>query len=336
MSFDALAESRERCVTTVVDQLYERHPEWVARWGPSGRENCTRDVGFTLAFAEAALRSGDPQILVDYSRWLANLLRDRGVPVDSARESYALLSRALGGVLPTDESARAAALFAAGQVALAEGASMEGGRAPLAPVATSFLDALLASNRVELERILRDASEGGMSMAQVADTIIQPAMTEVGARWARNELSVAQEHRATALVQLVLARFSPLPRGGARAAALIGCVEGNLHSLGARVVADTFEADGWDVHFMGADVPTRDLIAYVRAHAVDIIGLSVALPLHLISAQRVVAALRRELGAACPRIVVGGKPVLEFSRGSAFVAADALFSDAASGLHGAR
>lgn len=333
---DRLRESRDALVATVVDEFYRRHPEWTERWGATGRESCVRDVGFTLAFLEASLRSRDPSILREYARWLGSLLRSRNVPMESARESFDMLAVAVRGVLPEAEAARVAEALQEAKAGFDEVQAPPAGIAERSPAAEKFLAALIAGDRPGLQRILEEASSGGLSIAQIADAIIEPAMTEIGARWARNEISVADEHRATALAQLVLARLAPAPATKVEGSAVIACVEGNLHSLGARVVADALEGEGWDVHFMGADVPTRDLVAYLREHPVELVGLSVALPLHLPMAERVVAALRRELGPSCPRIVLGGKPIRDSAQGASFVEADAVFHDAASGVAGAR
>lgn len=331
--FDALTTSRDAIVASVVRALYERHPEWETRWGPAGRESCSRDVGFTLSFTEAALRSGDPTILHDYGRWLAGLLLSRGVPTTSAKDSFDLLADALADRLPHEEADEASRALRVAREALDAHTFAASGTAHLSGRALDLLNALLVADRAAVTRILEEAREAGLGVAQIADAVVQPAMAEVGARWARNEISVAEEHRATALAQSALARLFPgatAQEGGGRA--VLACVEGNLHSLGLRIFADALEDAGWSVEHLGADVPTRDLLAFLRKHEVDLVGLSVSLPLHLETAQRVVSALRRELGDACPRIVVGGIPMRGSAKGADYIAADAVFADAASGI----
>lgn len=333
---DALTVARARIIASTVERLYERHPDWTQRWGPSGRGSCSRDVGFTLAFAEAALLSEDPTILVEYARWLARILRSRAVPVDSARESFILLADALRDILPQEDADAAEASF------LAAGAALEGSieapesATPLTPFAARFLDALLKSDRIAVQEILQSAGDAAMGAARIADEIIRPAMAEVGARWARNEITVAEEHRATALAQAALSRTTFGARPSGARTVVVACVEGNLHSLGARVVADAFEADGWNVEYLGADVPTRDLIAFARTREVNLIALSIALPTHIAAAKGAVEALRRSFGPDCPRIIVGGKPARDFARGVGSIAADAVYMDAASGVSGTR
>ncbi len=53
------------------------------------------------------------------------------------------------------------------------------------------------------------------------------------------------------------------------------CVAGERHSVGARLVADFFQVSGWSLCYLGADVPTKDLLGFVRAQRPDIVALSV-------------------------------------------------------------
>ena len=41
---------------------------------------------------------------------------------------------------------------------------------------------------------------------------------------------------------------------------LLACVAGNHHAVGLRMVADAFQLAGWDVQYLGANVPTAALV----------------------------------------------------------------------------
>lgn len=41
--------------------------------------------------------------------------------------------------------------------------------------------------------------------------------------------------------------------------AMFACVEGNHHSIGLHMLSDAFETAGWDVLFLGANLPLMDL-----------------------------------------------------------------------------
>jgi methanogenic corrinoid protein MtbC1 len=104
-----------------------------------------------------------------------------------------------------------------------------------------------------------------------------------------------------------MARLYPhLPRrpvNGRRV--LVACVEGEQHDMGARMGADFLEMAGFDVHFLGANVPTRELVEAVARERPDLLGLSVTMYFSLPSLQRSVQAVRN-VAATLPILVAGG------------------------------
>ena len=84
------------------------------------------------------------------------------------------------------------------------------------------------------------------------------------------------------------------------------CTPDEMHDLGAHLTADLLECDGWDVDFLGASMPLRDLLGAARARKPRVIGLSSALSYHLGSVYRTIQALRAAMGADVPPVVVGG------------------------------
>jgi MerR family transcriptional regulator, light-induced transcriptional regulator len=88
--------------------------------------------------------------------------------------------------------------------------------------------------------------------------------------------------------------------------ALVACVEGELHDIGARMVADLLELDGFAVRFLGADVPTDSLLALIREEPPQLLVLSVTMPERLVQLRAAVARVRRVQGSRVP-IFVGGQ-----------------------------
>jgi methanogenic corrinoid protein MtbC1 len=108
--------------------------------------------------------------------------------------------------------------------------------------------------------------------------VIQPALYNIGQKWQDNQVTVAQEHLATAISQSVmtygLLKSEVPPANGRRT--VLACVEGNQHAVGLQMVADAFQLAGWDVHYLGANVPTGALLQHVVNCRPDLLGLSVS------------------------------------------------------------
>lgn len=138
--------------------------------------------------------------------------------------------------------------------------------------------------------------------------VIEPAQHEVGRLWETNAISVADEHMATAVTQYVMAQCFPLmdrPDGCHGKMVLTG-VEEELHHVGANMVADVLEAHGWDVHFLGTNLPHQGILQMVREHQPDWVGISATTLLSLPQVSRLIGEIRAAFPDSAPRIVVGG------------------------------
>jgi methanogenic corrinoid protein MtbC1 len=180
--------------------------------------------------------------------------------------------------------------------------------APLSSACAVFVHAILAGQRKEALAVAREALRQGNSVADVYVHIFQEALYEVGRRWESGQVSVADEHMATASVQYVIAQFYPeLPLSAERRGhAVITGVQGEFHQVGANIVADLLEADGWSVRFLGTNMPHRDIVAAVTETPTDLFGISVTMLFNLPQVRALVLEVRDKLGSRAPRIVVGG------------------------------
>ncbi len=192
-----------------------------------------------------------------------------------------------------------------------------------------YLRAQLAGNRREALRLIVD--EGllrGLSIPTLHLDVIQAAQVEIGRLWQENHISVAQEHLATAISQLALSHlYRHLPRDPANGrTVMVSCVEGELHELGARIASDFLEMAGFEVRFLGANVPAEHLAREVRDSKPDLLALSVTMSYHMPALRKAVTAVR-EVAPLLP-MAVGGlaftwAPGVEAELGVPFFGKDA-------------
>ncbi len=170
-----------------------------------------------------------------------------------------------------------------------------------------FLHAILAGDA----RAARSVMDGALGAGADEDTttigVIRPALYEVGVRWAKGEIGVADEHVASATAAIALEHLAEQRPPAVEDAplAIVTCVEGELHALGARVIADALERAGWRALFCGASTPVGALVDLARERGADLVALSVHRRSELAAATRTAEALhaleRR------PLVVVGGQ-----------------------------
>lgn len=147
-----------------------------------------------------------------------------------------------------------------------------------ASLASRFLDVLRVGDGPAADRLVDGALAAGMAPEAVQALVIGPAMVRIGDLWECRALTVADEHLATSISHRALFRvFAALsarrvePRSRERV--LLAAVEGQHHVLGLRMVADVLEGGGFDVLYLGADVPVDALGAFVAEHEPAVVGL---------------------------------------------------------------
>jgi methanogenic corrinoid protein MtbC1 len=206
--------------------------------------------------------------------------------------------------------------------------------APRAPEswaqAVAFEAALLSGGQREALGVVNACLDDGNSLVEVQLHVIQPALYNIGEKWQSNQVSVAQEHMATAIVESVMTVAllrSPPPEHNGKSV-LLACVEGNHHAVGLRMVADSFMLSGWEVEYLGANVPTPALVQQVANWKPDVVGLSVSFAQQLGTVKTVIAAMTECLGIARPAVIVGGLAVNRFNHLATAVGADASGADA--------
>ena len=197
-------------------------------------------------------------------------------------------------------------------------------------VRESYLRALLDSDLTSARSVLDEAIAGGMPVRRIYIDVLQPTLYEIGRRWSHADISVAQEHLATAATQSAMARLAEGLADGRRpvrsGAAVVACVTDEMHAVGGRMVADFLEADGWRVAFLGQVTPGQDLVALAAEHGAQLVALSAALPERVPQVAEVCAALRR-LDPA-PFVLVGGQAFGGSSERALRTGADAYAADA--------
>lgn len=202
-------------------------------------------------------------------------------------------------------------------------------------VQRAYFDALKAGDRRRAFKVVGQARAGGLDVQELYLDVLQPAMREIGRLWQRNEMTVAQEHLATAITQMVMARTYDEIAATAPASAhsaIAACADTERHDLGLRMICDLLERAGWDTTYLGAAVPAESLVRLTRERRPDALVLSASITPHLTQLRTTIAAVRDAMGGAAPFIVVGGRPFLDDESLAVQLGADATARDAAAAV----
>jgi MerR family transcriptional regulator, light-induced transcriptional regulator len=135
--------------------------------------------------------------------------------------------------------------------------------------------------------------------------VIAPALRRVGTEWAAGELSIATEHRATAICERLIAAHVHQPQGRPRGIAVTTTPPGERHALPAMMAAACLREDHWHVHHLAADIPVAEVISLAADSGASLIVLSSATS----GAVRLAAKETREIRERLPNArVLAGRP----------------------------
>ncbi|NJO04479.1 MAG: GAF domain-containing protein [Chloroflexaceae bacterium] len=110
---------------------------------------------------------------------------------------------------------------------------------------------------------------------EVCTKLLMPVQVAVGEGWHRGEVSVAAEHFTSRFTESkMIQMLHAIPDKPGAPTAVIGCVQGEMHELGAMMLGLFLAWEGFRVIYLGQNVPNTTLAETIRQLRPQVIGLS--------------------------------------------------------------
>jgi DNA-binding transcriptional MerR regulator/methylmalonyl-CoA mutase cobalamin-binding subunit len=179
------------------------------------------------------------------------------------------------------------------------------------------LDACLAA----IERLDAQALEAALMRAAVAlsqpvllDWVVTPVLQKIGDLWREGSLRVAHEHLASAVVRTFLGNNI---RGSGEISAsapnlIAATPAGQVHELGALIVAVTAASEGWQVTYLGPNLPAEEIAGAAQQNETRVVALSLVYPADDPRLREELRKLRRYLAEEVI-LLVGGRAAGSYS-----------------------
>lgn len=299
--------------TRIVETEYARNPEWLTKYGDAGRVRCREDAEFHLSHLAESMVAENRRLFFDYLAWAKLLLQSRGIPVEHLVRHLKIAGEILERELPEPFREPVDSHLRAGLETIpalpGESASMIGDDNVMADMARQYLDLLLRGNRQDACTLVLDSVDRGVPVRDLYRHIFEPCLREIGRLWQIDQISVAQEHFFSAATQLIMSQLYPHIFGGERSHGVIvmTCVSGELHEIGGRMVADTFEMEGWSAHYLGANTPHDAVVGTLAERSAVLLGVSATMTFHLSAVERLIQAVRASDKVGNIPVLVGGR-----------------------------
>lgn len=267
-----------------------------------------------LQHLSAALTFDAPELFVQQVAWLRVTFEAHGVDLALLKASLVALRDELRERLPSNVASGVAERIELGLAELERARpareSALAGPGPATILAREYLLAALEGRRDDALALVTGALDRGMSVEEVSKDVLARAQAELGSMWQRCELSIVEEHLVSRTTEGALARIQArlphAPSNGLRV--LITSVDGDLHDLGLRMVANHFELAGWRTVFLGASTPPAETAMAAAEFEVHLVAAGARLVTQLPAAAELVRLLRSDARTQSIPVIFGGPP----------------------------
>jgi trimethylamine corrinoid protein len=177
---------------------------------------------------------------------------------------------------------------------------------PHSPLLAEMENALVSVDRVGAGRIVRDACTPGSPFICL-ETLIVPALEEVGRRWEEGELALSQVYMSGRICEEIVDTM--LPSGDTRRVdqpkMAIAVLEDH-HTLGKRIVSSVLRAGGYELTDYGHGVSVDQLVEQATRDRIGILLISTLMLPAALRVKEAIARIRKNLPGI--KIIVGGAP----------------------------
>ncbi len=180
------------------------------------------------------------------------------------------------------------------------------------PSLSRLVDAILSKDTRKAEDLIASLMDGGNDGPTMFRDIFQPLFQQLASYMTTGQISQARAAAASELtfhvMKGVVDRYSPKGLSASPSKLLIGCIPGEQHDIGCRIVANMFEMTGWNVVYVGSETDKDSFLEATLEAEPDLIGISVSNLLQVPTLKDLIIALHNCEIADRFKIMVGGYP----------------------------
>lgn len=171
-----------------------------------------------------------------------------------------------------------------------------------------YLEPLLRGDRRACRAVIEEALQSGIPANSVYVHIVWPVMVEIEKLLREGKISPVQEHLATRVNRTIVDQLqNKLPRRpGKNKKAAVCCAPDELQELGAQMMTDLFESDGWEVRFLGGGLTNDDILAFINEYSPAILLIYGTAPKQAPEVRRLIDTIKSVNAWPDMRIMVSG------------------------------
>ncbi len=146
-----------------------------------------------------------------------------------------------------------------------------------------------------------------LSIEPFIENLLTPLLTLVGERWRTGELRPVHEHMTSSIIRsltYILRNNNPAPANAPKM--IVSTPIGQLHELGAMLAAVMAELKGWQVTYLGANLPAEEIAAAVKFTDACAVTISISFSSDDLVIPREIRRLKKLIGPSVA-LIAGGR-----------------------------
>jgi methanogenic corrinoid protein MtbC1 len=171
-----------------------------------------------------------------------------------------------------------------------------------------YLKALVGGDRKQSRSVIERVLQSGVPANSVYVDVIWPVMVEIEKLRRSERITPVQEHLATRINRTIVDQLqNKLPRRPDKNRKIVVCcAQDELQELGAQMMVDLFESDGWEVKFPGGGLNNDDILAFANEYGPDILLIYGTEPRQAPQLRRLIDTIKGVAAWPGMRIMVSG------------------------------
>lgn len=171
-----------------------------------------------------------------------------------------------------------------------------------------FIDMLIKGNKDEARSLILELYKQHVEIEDIYIKVLERALKEVGLLWEKGIVDVWKEHYISEISLDIMKELKFMEKkeeiGGHTIIALTPGAE--LHNIGLRMITDFLELKGYNVIYLGSNVPVQSLLDAIKIEKPELIIISVTISCHIDSAKYMIEAIKNCFWKNPPKIIIGG------------------------------
>ncbi|HSN66556.1 MAG TPA: helix-turn-helix domain-containing protein [Fusibacter sp.] len=173
-----------------------------------------------------------------------------------------------------------------------------------------LIDLLLSGDETASTDMVMAAFQQGNKTLKLIECVYVPILKTTGLMWQKGEISIANEHFISNLIDRWLAMTSTATQSPKKPYSAVFIVpSGEEHVLILKMIKEYFRQCNWKTYYLGNSIPFSSLNPFIELNQIDLVVMSVLIQSHLNSTEDLIQALKSQNVRHSPKILIGGSAI---------------------------